>query len=1126
MPNKTKYSMRHHDFIVFIDGVEIPWLTLQMTAAMGQPSTVDIYIEPDDLMERVRPKALVHVFMSDPFRKADDADPVPENEGDRPQKYYRKNYFLAFEGELQTITETWTDNSAALVLGCSDLTNIIHNTSLDLVQLTSGIRIPLINGSTFYGDFLSLSGTNSAMNAVIYAAMGFDPEEVASQQGKTAEAKLAASQAIPVLKDKISTDPDEYYYHEAVRIALKYFTQFNASYRLQALRTRLFDKISGIPDQTFRRLMSARVAQTLITSGFQNVPNRSLGQLLNFMLNMGLHQPTSVFFPVKTGGERNAWSQYLFLPNLYYAIPPSCNWLFKENLTTINSSRAFLREPTRLMVRDPMVGNLGLVHMAPRSLTSFLQSTGSGAPVPHTVDGVRSPLTFNAARTEEDFTTDPNIRGEAALDRAPFTLNPDSDESESNPNLLKYLTPLEVEKGILFRTSDMSIEYFAGKSTVRSAFGASVDADDDEERRQDLNAQVERAIQNDDSYIRYMQSLANYRLSLEQLNRDINANGPFNPWATPGFPAMICRPDRSYRGLLTKVTHTISSTGTAQTLYDFAVTTLFRPKTGTRNEIADQRRLENQLDEAEVELNRAIEEFNESLDLEVDERDISDLEEIVRKSVEPTDRTPYIEEISTFRDWRGVEINRGLLMAWYAIRKARDDLRGEVNLNPPLERLRHIVNFDIDRSRDYFKLRSAPVPELQIVEGESTTVYRDVDFTPFLDDKLEAGQIALNYSPEVFIGPAGEREIQRNNQRLELTYWSGDSKDGDPGSVSLLFGEAVLDPSGLASDLKQFLQDIQANYGRAVVRGEFTDLQVSGSDITVETESGGTQVISDLGGVVDFLLDDALARLQAGQQAARIANIRERKQARDTAQLNLRESLGLFEEAVEQPPVPDFLNTNLLDPLSVEKVYEPVLGSSTALSQTFDYSGDSPPPLLRRSDGSLSAATLQARDAIITLALRIYDFSEDINPSLDQAEEEGDPFRATPLYSQWENEGDIPQRINEFARRSYDDMVTLDDFLRINGLQLKTEAASFGPVQRSFFRMTNNTGRQSYFDKLHDGNTGQEGSDSSNSALDGINDVRQVYPPSLYKFLYEAGRQEFLLEYARRHFVPRGLSGK
>jgi len=1172
--DRTKFSQRHHSFMIFVDGVEIPWLYLQIRCQLEAPTTVEVHVEPDDLIERIRPKSYIHIFMSDPYNEDEPANGRPEQEYERNSKFDKHRYYMCFEGQIQGITESESAESRSMVLSCSDLFSVINNTSLDLVQLDNGIHIPMVNGSTFYGSYVDgNTGDDSFLKYVIYAAMGFATTDPASDQATRDDQLLkAADQQYPVLRDG-RQGRDKYFYFDAVRLAMKYFIQFNASYRLQTMRSRLFDKMFGITDQTFTRFMERRVAQTLINNGFTNVPYNNLGQLMAYMLGLGLHSYTSMLFPVPNSrSTEGAWNQYLFLPNLYYAIPPSCNWIFPDHIQSLNASRFFLQEPTRIGVNDTMVGGVGLMHLAPQNLTELL--TGGTPAVSSKNQSVPSPEMLFAANP---VSARPSVtpRGERELDGQPFRLTGGAENPISNPNLLRMLSASEVEKGIVFRISNISVEYFAGVHGTTDASLANAGFSDKKEIQKKLDDNIKEQVREESDYIRYNRTITNYRLSLERLSRDVSLAGPFNPWAVVGFPTIICRADRSYRGLLTGLVHTVGASGEAQTVYSTAYTTLFRPKFGEFSAgLREVKKLSTDSSKAEEELNSLVTSIRSS-DSKLTATDPKSLQTELKQSA---DALSLVEDaLGQFdTDIKNWEKRESLVPLVTALTKLEANLPADAkttigDLIPETKTAIEALQKAVTSTQPKIKTFRANViptdtPEMADWVAEHTGEPRDSkqpvsrDFPLNMKGHLALVDFLFDYKPQPgfahlfttadirtapgFASPplGNRRELDQHtfarefkDTSLDLSY-TRDRNFGVVSNVAYFIpgGDDAID--GVRNTFTSALDEVDsaiAGFGRLVdpfnnfeTRG-FVTINISPSE-TFEVDGQlfeGSQTrwtITKLQELIQGMLTRvvlAVSAIPAPENRAEVFD-RVRQQLRQ-----LEDALSAVEsrKAEVQNATADLLQQgdSLVESAPIMPFANPKLMNpaevekeySPVLGNYAEFPGLSPQgsTVDFQTAEDLDGRLLQglAGENFFKLATKIFNFDS------KQARQ--------TLYDNWVRSGDVQREINKFARRK--DALTLKEFLKRTDLTLYEETARSGPFTRTYYRMASAPGADSsYFDCLLENPKVVSGTTAADI------DIRQmrntVYREKDYRFLYEKARQEIILRYSRLHFVPRALRGK
>ena len=226
------------DVMVWIDGVEVPFTDIEISFQMDQPSRVAVSIEPDEVLELWRPKSRLHVWMRNPFpdkaRVPHDGKTNPESD-QRDEEYDKNTYMLFWEGEVTAISDSETADARQTTIMAQDYWSIAAQTNINLVEIGSGLKVAFINGSTFYGDIFSEGDGISAdtTNLILGGMINYlfkDGEKAFSGNVNKVDSGVA----------------------EIGRQLLLYLSQFNASFGVQAWRNNMFEKFTGIPDQSMK----------------------------------------------------------------------------------------------------------------------------------------------------------------------------------------------------------------------------------------------------------------------------------------------------------------------------------------------------------------------------------------------------------------------------------------------------------------------------------------------------------------------------------------------------------------------------------------------------------------------------------------------------------------------------------------------------------------------------------------------------------------------------------------------------------------------------------------------------------------------------------------------------------
>jgi len=553
------------DLMVWIDGVEVPFTDVEISFQLDQASRLAISIEPDEILELWRPKSRVHVWVRDPFpdkaRAPFDKQSKPE-EDQRDEDYDKHTYMLFWEGEVTSIDDTESADSRQTTITCQDYWNIPMKTDINLVDIGEGLKVAFINGSTFYGDAID-EGGDVVSNTVLFAMVNYLFKEGDKSFNPNQPSKIDSGVS------------------EIGRQMLLYLAQFNASYGLQAWRTQMLEKFTGIPDKSMQSFMRYSLLPTMLGTAQQTQTSPDVYAFLMQIISKFFHHTMTVPLPpLKTelsGGGKSSidtWGELGIIPNVYYAFAPLCNWLFPENYTQRATGRGFLEEPTRLGMSsvNSSIAGIRTIHLAPEGLISYLgKQTDPGPMLPDGADR----LTLDRLHGGRQSTIPATSQKDISFNNRGFYLDPNVENKNDLVNLLKFLTPTELEKGIIYVESQNAYQEFLGLGRINSST-------DDKNPALDTQAEVNAAIRsqarNQDAYMTFMRLLAQYELNFRQVSRHSQVTGLFNPWPVVGLPMMICREGRSYKGLLVGLSHRVSYGGGATTSYELAYTQLFRPK--------------------------------------------------------------------------------------------------------------------------------------------------------------------------------------------------------------------------------------------------------------------------------------------------------------------------------------------------------------------------------------------------------------------------------------------------------------------------------------------------------------------------------------------------------------------
>lgn len=516
----ARIDARYVSWKVLLDGVEVPWVSFTIGVGVDTAGTANVVLEPDPLLYELRPTTMVHIFMYDNFEESADED---------------DKYKLFWEGEAAGYAYSKSAQSRAHILNAEGTFSIFGKSKMYGHGFGPISNTPIITGSAFY-------------------------------QGETTQGQLFNLAMFG--KTFGETDPSTPFveaisYAERMVGLIAYLSSYNALLRLQAVRNRVFCKIASISDRSLGRL----IPKTYVYPWSEQIVNSKLPEDASVLDAIGsfnrwiFHHFVSisgpsmpkvdrskikpVYFPARTPDD-NLYAfartffrnDYLLMPELYYAVPPSCNYIFPEFFQSIDLTRQFNTEATRAVLMDTHIqGSLQVI--APDTLLRF-----SKAPIP--------PAEFW------------NINKNGLLNTGTATSPYHSKSGNQVYNLLAATSDLEIEKGIVTFGPEFSpFEYFSGVSNVFSLDDKQTQ-DRISEKLKDMNKMslnIFKGASKESTYAYMMQAMADYQYNLARFRRSVTLELTGHRWIVPGFPCVIFDTLRSYIGYVKSYSLSVSQNG-------------------------------------------------------------------------------------------------------------------------------------------------------------------------------------------------------------------------------------------------------------------------------------------------------------------------------------------------------------------------------------------------------------------------------------------------------------------------------------------------------------------------------------------------------------------------------------
>jgi hypothetical protein len=567
---------------VFISGVEIPHLGGSVTFGRNSYGRGSIMVEPDALIHDFRPNSKVHIFVFDRYGSGapissgdlesnDEIDIEPTMGSGDPDDLLH-NYRLFFEGELTGVGQSKSPNSRSMSLNIGGEFRIFERSKMFQASIGGAFTTPLVTGGLAVPEMLVDTGVGSA-DVLSLTALSDSFMDGNSDALKSKETFYRAS-----------TEPD---FAERMVSMTAFLSSFSGALRLQTVRSRLINKIAGVTDTTIKRLMRL----TLSNQIFQETQGRIDGSatvldLLNhFCKNAfyswyhlpGPYTPPNAPVPYadpKTGRTKEVPGQpdgfeevplpknlrmsndqgrgvfnlirdyyrndYVFLPELYFAMPPPCNFFFPDDNDSISYSRTFDAEPTRFVLTEPYFSEGQVAYFAPpwilRGMSAQEQARVEAAD-------------FYSANVAlfEGLKTKGASGGEAKSEiRSPYFSPLRTGSQRGDVNLLAVLSDDEIEKGIICSNSFNNFEFFSAISKLSET--------KEDARRAAKNTKTDGELEDD--YEHFMTELAMYRFLMENARREANVSVKGHVWCVPGFSCAVFDSDSVYLGFVEQATFT------------------------------------------------------------------------------------------------------------------------------------------------------------------------------------------------------------------------------------------------------------------------------------------------------------------------------------------------------------------------------------------------------------------------------------------------------------------------------------------------------------------------------------------------------------------------------------------
>ncbi len=509
----SRAELRATKWKVFLDGVEVPHQGFQIMFSKDALSTGSITLEPDQSLANLRPQTVVSVFAKDRY-----PDDDVEYEDELDVKF---NYYLYWEGLVSGMTYDKSPESRAVRINCESIFAPWTRTKAYAFGIGQYPKSSVLSGS------LAVN-LNAEVGSDIYSFADL-AKDMARDTGRKFLDRLVESVA------KLSA--------------------FNSNLRLQSSRYRLFNKIGGILDDSLDKLLGP-MAEGLYTNAVQQLGENSsvfdvFTHLQKYTFSSSYELPAPVPQPVEANSfieppglsgiywfeQAYKQTQLMSLPEMYYVMPPPCNFIFPDDVSGLTVNRDFYNESTRTLMPDPHadIGQTSF-YLAPptilRALTIEDRANITGAELIAQVT--------NAIQDSEDnnLTSPHEVRLSAGTE--------DDPDATALFSTLNAMSNEEIEKGII-----SAIESYPFETLAATVF-------------QSDSPDIQLA------YSSFMTSVVEYRHNLASYNRPMTVQMAGHRNLAPGFTAAIFDSDISYIALIDSVAIAVDPIGGETTSATFS----------------------------------------------------------------------------------------------------------------------------------------------------------------------------------------------------------------------------------------------------------------------------------------------------------------------------------------------------------------------------------------------------------------------------------------------------------------------------------------------------------------------------------------------------------------------------
>ena len=326
----AQIQFQSNDWLVFIEGVQVPFINFTYSSGVNMLPTGSIQLIPDSLIANIRPNAVVSLFFRDPYVGAD--------------KPIEDQYVYYGGGEIISVGVSKQPQSKSITVTFRSEFGAFAQHRMMASGVGGSLIESVVSGSTLY--------------------------QISNQVNPNSDrAVLDFSTNILNLKDA------RFNYGSRVLGALAWFSAHNASLRLRTDQHQLLSKFMFIDNTFVKDVFTVVTSEALfnlnIDAGLSDtdsvldviykinaMADYKIAYLATPSYTQSLNklgEPVKIV-PTNADDSNNlafsyfekSWerSDGILMPNMHYFPPPPCNYIFPDMVEALTYSRTFESEST------------------------------------------------------------------------------------------------------------------------------------------------------------------------------------------------------------------------------------------------------------------------------------------------------------------------------------------------------------------------------------------------------------------------------------------------------------------------------------------------------------------------------------------------------------------------------------------------------------------------------------------------------------------------------------------------------------------------------------------------------------------------------------------------------------